>query len=161
MTPNDIKQILPLPPNTPKRIRISLLFVQFLQHHNRLDGLMSFAAIWWASWTLAFPGFWYNWPVTEAINYQTFGNPSIISWALMFSGAVGYAGRFIKSEQFRSLGSLVGFVCWGVLTVSFLMVRPIFSPAVACYSLFAIAKLFSYVNNVIGIDSNVIIKCEH
>lgn len=149
---NDYASLPPLPPGTPKRVRLSLAAIQFLQYHSRLDGLMSFAGVWWGFWTLLFPNFWYGWPVTAQLSRMTAGHPELISWALLIAGAVSYACVHLGWMRVRVLCSLIAFVSWCMLTMAFAVVRPIFSPAVACYSLFAIAKLFSYVNQVISVE---------
>lgn len=151
---NDYMSIPPLPAGTPKRVRMSLVAIQFLQYHNRLDGLMSFAGIWWGFWTIMFPNFWYGWPVTIQLSRMTGGNPALISWILLLSGACSYACKRYGWPRVRIACSLMAFVCWCMLTTAFAVVKPIFSPAVACYSLFAIAKLLSYVNNVIRIEEH-------
>jgi hypothetical protein len=133
-----------LPPGTPLKYRISVFLVNFLQYHNRLDGLMSFVAIWWALWTLLLPDFWHDWPVTAELSRRTYGHPYLLSWILLASGSVGY--------MLRTILTIAAFCCWGVLTLVFLSVEPVFSPGVACYSAFAIAKLMAYVNHVTGID---------
>lgn len=152
----DYMAIPPLPSGTPKRIRLSLAAIQFLQYHNRLDGMMSFAGIWWGFWTLLFPNFWYGWPVTQQLSRMTGGHPGLLSWALLVAGLLSYAAKRFQWPNTRTASSLVAFVCWSMLTVAFGVVKPIFSPAVACYSLFAIAMLLSYVNHVIRIDEHVL-----
>lgn len=148
--------IPPLPPGTPKRVRLSLAAIQFLQYHNRLDGLMSFAGIWWGFWTIVFPGFWYGWPVTQQLTRMTAGHPTLISWALLVAGLLSYVCKRHNWANIRKVSSLIAFVAWSMLTVAFGVVKPIFSPAVACYSLFAIAMLLSYVNHVIRIDEHML-----
>lgn len=151
----DLRDIPVLPPGTSKRDRASLVAVQFLLYHNRLDGLMSFAGIWWGFWTIMFPNFWYGWPVTQQLARMTAGFPQAISWALLLSGLLTYWCKRAGWYRLRILCSLLGFVCWCMLTTAFAVVKPIFSPAVACYSLFAIAKLLSYVNHVTRIEEHV------
>lgn len=152
----ELSDLPPLPPGTPKRIRLSLAAIQYLQYHNRLDGLMSFACVWWGVWTLLFPNFWYGWPVTQQLSRMTVGHPTLISWALAISGVVSYACTRYHWPRLRVVCSLFAFVCWSMLTTAFAVVKPIFSPAVACYSLFAIAMLLSYVNHVIRIEEHIL-----
>lgn len=152
----DYLHIPPLPPGTPRRVRMSLTLIQFLQYHNRLDGLMSFAGIWWGVWTLLFPNFWYGWPVTQQLARMTGGFPSIISWVLLLCGLISYAAKRAGWARIRVGCSLLAFVCWCMLTTVFAVMKPIFSPAAACYSLFAVAELLAYVNHVIRIDEHVL-----
>lgn len=141
-----------LPPGTPIRIRLSVAIVSFLQYHNRLDGLMSFAAVWWALWTLIFPGFWNDWPITAELARRCYGHPELLSWTLLLSGSIGYFAKLQGWRFVRGITSLAAFFCWSTLTLVFLAVEPIFSPGVACYSFLAIAKLIAYVNHSAGID---------
>lgn len=149
---NEVINISVIPRDTPKRMRVSLFLIQVIIFHNRVDGIMSFVGIWWGAWTIIFPHFWYSWPVTHAVDMQTFGHPEAISWTLLITGIAGYIGKRLQWRAIRTLSSLFGFLSWCVLTVAFLSVRPIFSPAVACYSAFAIAKLVAYLNSGLGLD---------
>lgn len=142
----------PLPPEIPARVRVSLFLVSFLSHHNRLDGMMAFVGIWWGLWTLIFPEFWGSWPVTAELSRRMHGYPSSLSWILLLSGIINYASRRWGWIILRSCADLAAFTCWGLLTLVFLTVAPVFSPAVASYSAFAIAKLMAYINFQIGID---------
>jgi hypothetical protein len=141
-----------MPPGAPRRYRLSVAVVGFLQYHNRLDGLMSFVAVWWGLWTLAFPHFWNDWPITAELARRCYGHPEVLSWALLLSGALGYLAKLREWTAVRTACSLVGFCSWSMLTLVFLSVDPIFSPGVACYSAMAIAKLIAYVNHSAGID---------
>jgi hypothetical protein len=152
----DYANIPPLPADTPRVQRVSLATIQFLQHVNKLDGLMDFVGIWWGLWTLAFPNFWYGWPVTHQLARMTVGHPTLISWTVLATGILCYACKRMHWPNVRISSSLVAFVCWCMLTTAFIVVRPIFSPGFACYSLFAILKLLSYVNHVIRIDEHVV-----
>ncbi len=136
----------PLPPNTPKRLKLSITLIKFLLFHSRLDGLLSFVAVWWAAWTILFNDFWKDWPVTYQITVQTWGHPMIISYTLLIAGSLGYFSKLMSWNWLRAVCFLSEFSAWGVLTLVFLTVRPVFSPGVACYSAFAIATLLAYVN---------------
>lgn len=135
----------------PPKYRVSIALIKFLQYHNRLEGLMCFVCVWWASWTILFPGFWYNWPVTASIAAKTFGHPVLLSYTLLTVGSLGYLAKREDWQFLRTLTSLIAFICWGFLTIGFALLEPMFSPAVACYSAFAIAELMGYVNHVSGI----------
>jgi hypothetical protein len=152
MTHDDLRRLPPLPPGTPRRVRLSLAAIKFLQYHNRADVSMSFVAIWWGMMTLLMPQFWYGWPIAHQLDLMTGGFPMGISWALLTSGLGEYLCKKYKYKKLLTLFSLLGFVCWCLLTTAFLFVRPVFSPAIACYSAFAISKLASYVNHSIGIE---------
>lgn len=136
----------PLPPGSPKRLRISVMLIQFLLFHSRLDGLMSFVAVWWGGWTLALSEFWVDWPVTRQITALTWGYPNAISWALLLAGVLGYISKHRKWHRLRSICFLTEFASWGVLSLVFFTIHPPFSPGVACYSAFALATLLAYVN---------------
>lgn len=147
---------MPLPPGTPRRVRMALILIRFLAFHNRLDGIMCFIAIWWALWVLAVPPQWG--PILPALHTMTDGNPELIAWVLMLTGISGYLTRIRGWERTRSVTSLIGFTSWGVLTVAHATAAPMYSPAVACYSIFAIAKLIAYVGHQVGLD--VIIQAD-
>ena len=151
-TTGNLRAMPPLPPDAPKLSKVSYALVKFLVFHNRLHGLMSFVAIWWAIWTLMFNEFWLGWQVTSELAAQTYGNPRIISFALLLSGVMGYVSMFWEWKIVRAFCDLLGFASWCTLTLVFLLVDPVFSPGVACYSAFAMAKLISYVTFQIGLD---------
>ncbi len=141
-----------LPPGTPWITRLSYHAIRLLAFHNRLDGLMSFVGVWWASWTLIFHDFWEAWPVTAQVTAFTGGHPNILAYGLLLSSLFGYLGKLRHINWMRTVAFLGAFACWATLTVVFLTVKPVFSPGVACYSAFALAKLLAYVNFQIGID---------
>lgn len=136
----------PLPPSTPKRVRLSVMLIRFLMFHSRIGGLMAFVSVWWAAWTITFNDFWADWPVTHQITVQTWGYPMVISYTLLIGGMLGYLSKVKNWNALRSLCLLSQFACWCVLTLVFLDVEPVFSPGVACYSAFALATLLAYVN---------------
>lgn len=136
----------PLPPDASKGTKLSVMLIQFLLFHSRLDGLMSFTAIWWGGWTLLLSDFWKDWPVTYQITDMTWGHPNMLSYALAGAGLLGYLSKMKGWHSLRSCCFLVEFASWGVLTLVFFTIQPPFSPGVACYSSFALATLLAYVN---------------
>ena len=135
-----------------KRVRIGFFLLRLLAFHNRLEGLMSFIAVWWGAWTIIFHDFWAAWPVTENLTERTYGHPYVLSYALLFSGLLGYWCRIRDWQSIRAICSITMFVSWGILTVTFLSIEPVFSPGVACYSSFMIGTLISYVSFQIGLE---------
>ena len=140
----------PLPPGTSLRLRMAMKLMQFLAFHNRLDAIMCFIAIWWALWVLLVPPQWG--PILPALQSMTGDLHPLIPWVLLGSGVSGYITRIQCWERARSITTLIGFTSWGVLTVAHLLAEPMYSPAVACYSFFAIAKLIAYVGHQVGLD---------
>lgn len=151
-----------LPPDAPLRDRLRHTFYRFMTHHNRLDGIMASVAIWWAAWTIIFPDFWRDWPVTAVLNHRTGGHPWMVSWVLLISGIGSYWSRSRQKKRsphprlwhfVRTFSALLAFGSWGTLALIFMTVTPIYSPGAAVYSWLAIAKLFSYTNYVLRIDA--------
>lgn len=140
----------PLPPGTSLRLRMAMKLMRFLAFHNRLDGIMCFVAIWWSLWVLLVPPQWG--PILPALHTLTGGEPQLVAWVLLSTGISGYVTRIQGWERARSVTSLIGFTSWGVLSVAHGIAEPIYSPAVACYSVFAIAKLIAYVGHQVGLD---------
>lgn len=151
MSPEILRDIQ-LPPGAPATLRLRLYVMRFLAHHNRLDGYMAFVAVYWGAWTLLFPRFWGDWPVTAELSKWTGGQPSVVSWTLLLAGLGSYLARRRNWHALRAVCALLAFSNWAMLSLIFLSVDPIFSPGAACYSAFAIAKLISYVNFVIRVD---------
>lgn len=151
-----------LPPNAPFRDRAQQTLLRFLLHHNRLDGIMAFMSVNWALWTLTFPAFWKDWPVTALLGQWTGGHHWLVSWTLLFSGAGSYVSRAMQKRKgydlqrwhlLRCVAALAGFSSWCMLACLFLTVKPIFSPGVAVYTAFAIAKLLSFIHYFLHIDA--------
>lgn len=140
------------PPGTPKRIRLSLVLLRFLTFHNRLDGLIAFFAVWWGAWTLVFDDFWMKWPVAKILEFRMWGYPETLGWCLLVSGILGYFGKVYGLTWLRTMCFLTMFACWGVLTLAFYTLEPMFSPGVACYSALAISTLISYISFQVGLE---------
>lgn len=162
MSPVDIIHQLPLPPDAPLGDKVKKQVLRFLSHHNRLDGIMAFMAVNWALWTILFPHFWNEWPVTVRLNEFTGGHPWVVSWTLLVAGFGSYIARAKQKKLenrtgkwywIRTICALAAFSTWATLAYIFVSVRPIFSPGAAVYSSFAAAKLFSYINYVLRIDA--------
>lgn len=133
-------------------MRLGVYFSKFLHHHNRLNGLMAFFAIWWGLCTLIWPGFWGEWPVTAVLAAKTGGHPAIVSWTLLFGGMGSYIARRWRIHLLRSLCALATFSTWAMLAWIFWSMSPKFAPGFACYSALAFSKFISYVNFLIDID---------
>lgn len=151
MSPEILRSVT-LPPGAPRRLRVGLVLLRFLAHHNRLDGYMAFVAVVWGSLTLMFPGFWQGWTVTAELNRWTGNNPWLLSVSLLIAGIGSYVSRHYRIDWLRSACALLAFSSWMMLVIIFLSVDPIFTPGVACYSLFAFAKAISYISFVINLD---------
>lgn len=151
MTPSMLLQ-LSMHTDAPKRVRASVYVLRFLIHHNRLDGIMAMVGIWWGICTLVWPEFWSTWPATKELAYRTGGFPEITSWTVLVSGVGSYVARYYSWHAVRSIFALAAFSTWVMLAVVSWSVEPLFAPGFACYSLFAFAKLMSYVNFVIQVD---------
>lgn len=141
-----------------KRQIISYMLIRFLSFHNKLEGLVSFVAVWWGILTIIFHEFWNAWPVTAALTHRTYGHPSALSYILLISGVLGYWSKVRNWQSVRTICFIAMFVCWGILTVTFLSLKPIFAPGVACYSAFAIATLISYVSYQVGLEMVIVEK---
>ena len=145
-----------LPPEFPKRARISLAVVRFLTYHNRLDGILPFFAMWWGLWTILTPTWWQYWPRSSSIIRDFYGHPEVLSWVLLLAGAVRYFGSNRKLQHVCSAAAMAQFVAWGTIAWECGRLTPMAAAGFAMYSAIAIAELMAYINVVAGID-----RCSH
>lgn len=139
----------------PKRVRVSLALIQILTYYNKLTSVTSLIAVWWGLWTLVFPSFWQEWPVAMAMNSHLFGHAEWMSITLIVAGTLDLAAYRFGWRIVRYSTTIVELACWCLLAAAVIQLRPIFAPAAAVYTAFAMLKLMSWVSLYVGIDQGV------